>query len=77
MPAAPRRTLADLPEGQSATIARLEDKGLALKLMEMGVLPECYVEMRHKAPFGDPLCIHVCGYTLSMRRSEAQTVILH
>jgi ferrous iron transport protein A len=43
----------------------------------MGCLPGTEVILTHHAPFGDPIAIKVSGYTLSMRREEAATILLN
>jgi len=69
--------LSELKKGQIAIIESINDEELAVKLMEMGCLPGETVELLHKAPFGDPLAIRVAGYKLSLRVSEAASVIVH
>lgn len=69
--------LSELKKGQSATIESINDEELAVKLMEMGCLPGETVQLLHKAPFGDPLAIRVAGYKLSLRVSEAESVIVN
>ena len=43
-------------------------------MMEMGVVPGAEVSIIKAAPFGDPLEVRVRGYSLAMRRSEADAV---
>lgn len=69
--------LSELKKGQIAIIESINDEELAVKLMEMGCLPGETVQLLHKAPFGDPLAIRVAGYKLSLRVSEAASVIVH
>lgn len=70
------KTVADLLIGERGTICGFTDEETSLKLLEMGCLPGCEIELDRKAPFGDPICIKVCGYTLSMRLEEASTILL-
>jgi ferrous iron transport protein A len=42
--------------------------------MEMGVVPGVAVKVIKTAPFGDPIQIRVRGYSLAMRKSEAENV---
>jgi len=49
---------------------------LSLKLLEMGCLPGCKVQMNQSAPFGCPLCITIGEGQLSMRKEEAEGVII-
>ncbi len=68
--------LADLKTGEKGIIHSFTDEEMSLKLMEMGCLPGDEVLMNFKAPFGDPVCIRVSGYNLSLRLSEASTINL-
>ena len=69
-------TVADLKIGEKALISGFKDEELSLKLLEMGCLPGEEVVMSHIAPFGDPIAIKVSGYMLSMRREEAETILV-
>lgn len=62
--------------GQRGVITGLQPDEVTLKLMEMGCLPGAEVEVRHVAPFGDPLCVRVAGYHLSLRKNEAATLLI-
>lgn len=70
-----KMTLADLKRGESRTVISVSGEGaISRRLMEMGVVPGVSVSMIKSAPFGDPLEIRVRGYSLALRRSEAQTI---
>ena len=69
--------LADLKIGEKGEIVGFTDELLSLKLLEMGCLPGTEVILTHLAPFGDPIALRVSGsYTLSMRREEAETMLI-
>jgi ferrous iron transport protein A len=73
-----RRSAKDLRVGETGTICCLEDAEMALKLLEMGCVPGVQVRLSGRAPLGDPLML-VLGdqeYTLSVRASEAATILL-
>lgn len=72
----PVKTVADLEIGEKGTICGFTDEETSLKLLEMGCLPGCEIQLERKAPLGDPVCIQVCGYSLSMRLTEASTILL-
>ena len=46
------------------------------RLLEMGLLVGTPVELVRFAPFGDPIEIKVRGYHLSLRRHEAELVMV-
>jgi len=60
--------------GEVAIISELVDDHLSIKLMEMGCLPGATVRFNFCAPFGDPVCISVSGYELSLRLEEASAI---
>ena len=75
---ATQRSAKDLRVGEAGTICCLEDPEMALKLLEMGCVPGVKVRLSGRAPLGDPLML-VLGdqeYTLSVRASEAATILL-
>ncbi len=72
----PSKSVADLKVGEKGIICCFDNSEMSLKLLEMGCLPGNEVELRHKAPFGDPICIKVLGYDLSLRLNEAATIQL-
>ena len=71
-----QKSLADLKVGEGGTVCCFKDEEMSLKLMEMGCLPGSEVKITCKAPLGDPICIMVSGYNLSLRLDEASTVML-
>ena len=68
-------TLADLEKGESRTVLSVRGENVVTRrLMEMGVIPGVAVRMVKSAPFGEPLEINGRGYSLALRRSEAESV---
>ncbi|MGZ4033955.1 MAG: FeoA family protein [Bacteroidia bacterium] len=70
------KNLSQLEIGQSAIIDSFTDKIMALKLLEMGCTPGEIVKLDRIAPMGDPIAILVSGYLLSLRKSEASTILV-
>ncbi len=68
--------LSDLLKGESGTIQSFTDELMSVKLLEMGCLPGEQVIVNQIAPLGDPIAITVSGYQLSLRKTEAATIIL-
>jgi ferrous iron transport protein A len=60
--------------GDIGIIAGFTDEHLSVKLMEMGCLPGAPVRFNFTAPLGDPICISILGYELSLRLEEADTI---
>lgn len=63
--------------GETGLIKKVEGEGrLRRRLFDMGVTPGATVYLRKKAPLGDPLEVTIRGYELTLRKSEACSVIL-
>lgn len=68
------QTVAQMRPGELAIISGFSDKELSVKLMEMGCLPGTTIRFNFTAPFGDPVCVSVAGYDLSLRLEEAAAI---
>jgi ferrous iron transport protein A len=44
--------------------------------MEMGCIPGERILLEQVAPLGDPICISVAGYHLSLRLNEAEHIFV-
>ncbi|MFN2501050.1 MAG: ferrous iron transport protein A [Pyrinomonadaceae bacterium] len=67
--------LSDLPIGRDARVIAVNGTGrVTTRLMEMGVIPGVGVKVVKMAPFGDPIEVRVRGYSLAMRKTEADSV---
>ncbi len=62
--------------GQAAVISGFTDHELSVKLLEMGFLPGTVVRFNFKAPLGDPICVSISGFDVSLRLSEAATITI-
>ncbi len=68
------KNVAQMRPGEVGIVTGFTDDYLSIKLMEMGCLPGAPVVFNFTAPFGDPVCISVSGYELSLRLEEAATI---
>lgn len=69
--------LSQLAVGSKAIVRALPPQGsAALRLREMGVLPGVSITLVRAAPFGDPIEIQVRGYNLTLRKSEAEHMMV-
>ena len=68
--------LSQLGPGQTGIIKEFTDLEMSIKLMEMGCLPGEFIVVERIAPLGDPMAITVSGYSLSLRKHEASTIIM-
>lgn len=70
-----QRTLDSLAAGEFAQIVDVTgEDGIAIRLMEMGVIEGEQVELIGRAPFGDPIEFRIRGSRLSLRVDEAKRV---
>ena len=71
------KKLVEFKVGETGLIKKVEGEGrLRRRLFDMGVTPGATVYLRKKAPLGDPLEITIRGYELTLRKSEAELVVL-
>lgn len=76
MPAQPQ-PLTALPLGGKATVAEINlPPQNRPRLMEMGLLVGTSVELVRFAPMGDPVEIKVRGYNLTLRKHEAEQILV-
>jgi len=71
------RTLAQLPEGESGVLDRLElPDDIARRLMELGFLPGHIIVPARSAPGGEPRVYRVDGSEVALRKETASHLIL-
>ncbi|HZL43703.1 MAG TPA: FeoA family protein [Verrucomicrobiae bacterium] len=76
MPAVPQ-PLTSVTAGTKATVTEIHvPQGSRARLMEMGLLVGTAVELVRFAPMGDPVEIKVRGYHLTLRKSEAEQILV-
>ena len=70
-------TLRDLREGDRADIKSIRGEGaFKRRLLEMGFMPGTTVLIKKYAPLRDPIELVIKGYHVSLRRKEAQQVLV-
>src|SRR5580704_3166341 len=71
------RTLAQLAEGESGVLDRLElPEDIARRLMELGFLPGHIIVPARSAPGGEPRVYRVDGSEVALRKETAAHLIL-
>lgn len=68
--------LSELPAGTKAVIKEHDQSEFSLTLMEMGCVPGEPVWVEMIAPLGDPMAINIAGYYLSIRKNEADKILV-
>lgn len=67
--------LSEVEIGSTGKVVAVHGDGnIPRRLMEMGLVPGASVRMVKSAPFGDPIEIRLRGYSLALRKSEAEAV---
>lgn len=71
------KTLRDVPIGTTAKVLRLLGEGaLKRRIMDMGITKGVEIFVRKTAPLGDPMQVSLRGYELSLRKAEAEKIIV-
>ena len=71
------KTLKDVAVGDRAIVKRLSGEGaLKRRIMDMGVTKGVEIFVRKVAPLGDPIEVTVRGYELSLRKAEAENILV-
>ncbi|MCH5293124.1 MAG: ferrous iron transport protein A [Treponema sp.] len=70
-------TLREVKTGQTVTVERLLGEGaVRRRIMDMGITRGVEIFVRKVAPLGDPVEITVRGYELSVRKADAERVLV-
>ncbi|MDE6023955.1 MAG: ferrous iron transport protein A [Lachnospiraceae bacterium] len=70
-------TLRDLKPGQCGVVDSIKGTGnIRRRVLEMGVTPGTKIDVIKVAPLGDPVQVELRGYDLSLRKDEAEAIIL-
>jgi ferrous iron transport protein A len=71
-------SLSSLAPGESGTVQEMGGLGrnARQRLLEMGLMQGVRIRLVRRAPLGDPLEIHLKGYRLMLRDSEACSIFL-
>ena len=70
-------TLDSLHVGQGGIIELVGGEGeLRRRFLDMGLTPGTAVLVRKMAPLGDPIEIHLRGYELTLRKEDAQRIVI-
>lgn len=71
------QNLRQVKPGQTVSVVKLGGEGpLRRRIMDMGITKGTSVYVRKVAPLGDPVEITVRGYELSIRKSDAENIIV-
>ena len=72
------KLLSEFKIGEMGVIVSVAGTGkVRRRLFDMGVTPGASVMLKKKAPLGDPLEVTIRGYELTLRKDEAELVMLN
>lgn len=70
-------TLKDVVCGQKVIVTAIKGEGaIKRRIMDMGITKGIEVIVRKVAPLGDPIEITVRGYELSLRKADAEMILV-
>ncbi|AEY68203.1 FeoA family protein [Clostridium sp. BNL1100] len=71
------KTLRDVKCGDTFTVIKLSGEGaVKRRIMDMGITKGTPIFVRKVAPLGDPIEVTVRGYELSLRKADAEMIIV-
>lgn len=71
------KTLREAKIGETVTVERVNGEGATRRrIMDMGITRGVEVYVRKVAPLGDPVEVNVRGYELSLRKADAERVVV-
>jgi len=71
------KTLKDVSIGQTVKVQKIEGEGaLQRRMMDMGIVKNVAIMVRKVAPLGDPIEVNIRGYELSLRKADAEMIIV-
>jgi len=69
--------LSEIIKNQIGIVKKVEGEGkIRKRLFDMGITPGVEVFLRKRAPLGDPIEINIRGYELTLRKKEAEYVLI-
>ena len=70
-------TLREVPVHTTVKVVKINGEGaFRRRIMDMGITKNSEIYVRKVAPLGDPVEITVRGYELSLRRDDAESVVV-
>jgi len=71
------KKLSELKPGEEGVISKIIRSGIITRrIADMGLIPRTKIKVIRKAPLGDPIEFEVRGYNLSLRKEEADLVLV-
>ena len=70
-------TLGDVKVGSTVIVTKIAgDSAYKRRIMDMGITKGSQLYIRKVAPLGDPVEVTVRGYELSLRKADAEMIVV-
>ena len=71
------QTLKEVKCGRTVRVVKLHGEGaVKRRIMDMGITKGVDIYVRKVAPLGDPMEVTVRGYELSLRKADAEMILV-
>ncbi len=71
------KTLREAKIGETVKVTKINGEGaIKRRIMDMGITRGIEIYIRKVAPLGDPVEVTVRGYELSIRKADAEMVVV-
>ena len=71
------KTLKEVKIGETVTVLKLTGNGaVKRRIMDLGITKGTEIFVRKVAPLGDPIEVNVRGYELSLRKADAEMILI-
>ena len=71
------KTLKEVHVGETVKVQKLTGEGsVKRRIMDMGITKGVEIYVRKVAPLGDPVEVTVRGYELSLRKADAEMIVV-
>lgn len=71
------KTLKEVSNGSTVKVVKLIGEGaVKRRIMDMGITKGVEIFVRKTAPLGDPVEVTVRGYELSLRKADAEMILV-
>ena len=71
------KTLKDVNTGETVLVSKINVTGsVKRRIMDMGITKGVSVTVRKVAPLGDPIELNVRNYAVSLRKADAENIVV-
>ena len=71
------KTLKEVSAGETVVVSKINvTGGIKRRIMDMGITKGVSVTVRKVAPLGDPIELNVRNYAVSLRKADAENIVV-